>query len=184
MAFTELVDLDADTATAIGGRNKKTGKPNPTSIEGYYIGSRTMPNAKNPNKPSVLHIFKTADGNVGVWGKTNLDQKLSAVTHGTMTRVKFTGMKETKNNPMYCYSVAVDNENVIDVGAAGNSYDHGAEDTDDYVGEDTYGTVDEEELPPDELPPVAALPPKRAAPPPAANVNRVKQLLQQRKQSA
>ena len=41
MAFKEVQSLEAENAISLGGRNKKTGKENPTKAEGYYLGSRT-----------------------------------------------------------------------------------------------------------------------------------------------
>lgn len=115
MAYEELPDLDASETIALGGVNKKTGKPNPSKIEGYFIGTRTIESAKSKTGVCSLHIFQTPKGNVGVWGKTNLDQKLKGVTPGFCLKVEFTGMKETKNNPMYTYKVSIDKSNKIDI---------------------------------------------------------------------
>lgn len=117
MAFEDVVDLDCSVTYAIGGVDKKSGKKNPTSIEGYYLGSRQVPNSKYNNGMSTLHIFQTTRGNEGVWGKTNLDTQLSTVTPGRLTRVIFIGMVDTKNNPMYKYKLQVDKKNTINVGA-------------------------------------------------------------------
>lgn len=115
MAFKQIADLDASTATALGGVNKETGKKNPTAIEGYFIGTRKVPSRKAKSGFCNLHILQTAQGNVGVWGKTNLDQKLPTVTPGHMIRITFVGMVETGNNPMYKYKVEVDSDNTIEV---------------------------------------------------------------------
>jgi hypothetical protein len=42
MAFKETNGAESDTSISLGGLNKKTNKPNPTSIEGYYIGSQQI----------------------------------------------------------------------------------------------------------------------------------------------
>lgn len=115
MAFKPLADLDASTTTAIGGVNKETGKKNPTSIEGYFVGTRQVPSRKAKSGFCSLHILQTAQGNVGVWGKTNLDQKIPSVLPGQMIRISFVGMVETPNNPMYKYKVEVDADNTIEV---------------------------------------------------------------------
>jgi hypothetical protein len=159
MAFKQLADLDADVTYALGGRDKKSGKANPTSIEGYYIGFRQVPSPKSKTGFAALHIFQTAKGNVGVWGKTNLDNKLGRVTPGLMTRVTFTGMKETKNNPMYTYSVEVDEENSIDVGTppeASSAVDEDQAADRDYSEDDYPDSDDGEETPMDEVPPARA----------------------------
>lgn len=116
MAYEEVQDLGTDTVTAIGGSNKKTGKANPTSIEGYFIGSRDVPSSMSKTGLAKIHVFKTAKGNEGVWGKTDLDIKLASVPIGTMTLVKFDRMQVTKGKqPMYKYKVSVDRDNIIEV---------------------------------------------------------------------
>lgn len=136
MAFTEIPDLDASETVSLGGANKKTGKKNPTSIEGYYIGTRQVPSQKAKSGFAALHILQTERGNVGVWGKTNLDQKMAGVVPGSMIRITFVGMVETRNNPMYKYKVEVDTSNSIDVSsvsselpAEGDEDSSGADDT-------------------------------------------------------
>lgn len=169
MAFKELADLDTATCTAIGGVDKKSGKKNPTSIEGYYIGTKQVASKKSKTGLADLHVIQTSKGNVGVWGKTNLDQKMKTVTPGLMTRISFTGMQETKNNPMYKYKVEVDETNFIDVGGVSESSVSGSEaDSDEsnsYESQDSYSSDEPEEsdafgeqLPPDEpvLPRAAA----------------------------
>lgn len=155
MGFKSLADLDADVCYALGGSDRKTGKANPTQVEGYYIGSRQVPSPKSKTGFAALHIFQTPEGNVGIWGKTNLDSKLGRVTPGTMARVTFLGMKETKNNPMYVYGVEVDSDNTIPVGEPPTS--SGADGSDDEPLSD-----DEDLSPMDEVP--QAPPPRAAAP--------------------
>jgi hypothetical protein len=115
MGFKEVSSLDADTVIALGGQDKKTKKANAKQIEGYYLGSRTVADKKKKDGKSYIHVFQTAEGNTGVWGKTDLDRKLLAVTPGTMTRATHTGFRETPNGDMYTYKVEVDSENTIDV---------------------------------------------------------------------
>lgn len=116
MGYEEITDLGTDTVTAIGGVNKKTNKPNPTSIEGYFLGSREVPSAMSKTGFAKIHVFQTPKGNEGVWGKTDLDIKLAGVTPGTMTLVKFDRMQANKGKqPMYKYKVSVDKDNTIEV---------------------------------------------------------------------
>lgn len=116
MGFKEIASLDADKTIALGGKDKKTGKPNPTSVEGYYLGSREVENGMGKSK---IHFFQTSKGNVGVWGKTDSDRKLAGVTPGVMTRISFTGMQSIPGKqPMYKYKVEVDNENTTEVSTA------------------------------------------------------------------
>lgn len=134
MAFKELLELDANTTIAIGGVNRKTGKKNPTSAEGYYLGSREVPSTKSKTGKCWIHYLSTDEGNLGVWGKTNMDKKIVQVPTGTMVRITFTGMKPSKNGDMYVYSVALDKENTIDMEA-----DSGAsEEEEDVDGGDDY----------------------------------------------
>jgi hypothetical protein len=191
MGFQEVVSLDCDKAIQLGGSDKKTRKPNPTSIEGYYVGSKQIPSAKNKSGFTKLHVFQTGNGSVGVWGKTDLDTKLAGVASGTMTRVTYTGMKPTKNNPMYVYKVEVDSDNTIDTSAleaSSSDYaEYGDEDGDAPVGDEPTEETDpgEEEAQPDEPPPARAKPPvKPAATPSAAQQAKVKALLAGRKTPA
>jgi hypothetical protein len=188
MAFKELADLDCGVSIALGGKDKK-GKANPTRIEGYYIGSRDVPSAKSKTGFAKLHVFQTQKGNVGVWGKTNLDQKMTSVTPGAMVRVSFVGMVPTKNNPMYKYKVEVDAENTIEVASGGGEeasddtgYDSGTDDSQGYEepGYEPESDVDQEEPPMDEAPPARPTQAARkAAPPSAERQAKVQQLLSQ-----
>jgi hypothetical protein len=119
MGFKEVASLDAEKTIALGGVDKKTGRKNPTSVEGYYLGSRTVESKKGESK---IHFFQTEKGNLGVWGKTDSNRKLGAVTPGTMTRISFDKMQETPNGEMYKYKVEIDSDNVIDVGGIGSNY--------------------------------------------------------------
>lgn len=147
MAFNEVTSLDADTTISIGGFNKKTKKDNPTSAEGYYLGNRTVETKTGVSK---LHFFKTADGNLGVWGKTDMDRKLSSVNPGTMTRVSFARMQETPKGDMYVYKVEVDSDNTIDVSlfTQNTSPAESAQSYDDGVDEDNADdeTVDQDAI--------------------------------------
>lgn len=118
MGFKERTSLDADTTTAIGGQNKKTGKKNPSTIEGYYLGSREVESKKSKNGKASIHFLQTSKGNVGVWGKTDLDRKISGVEPGAMVRITHTGMQATPNGEMYKYKVEVDEDNTVEVSAA------------------------------------------------------------------
>lgn len=117
MGYKEVASLEADVTIALGGKNRKTGKTNPTEVEGYYLGNRKVTDTKKKSGFSYIHFFQTANGNIGVWGKTDLDRKLLTVTPGTMTLASFDRMVETPNGEMYRYKVAVDTDNTIVVAA-------------------------------------------------------------------
>ena len=130
MAFQEISDLDAATTISIGGYNKKLRKENPTAVEGYFLGSKATKNNKSASGVSYLHILQTSKGNVGVWGKTDMDRKLASATPGTMIKIEFSGMQATKNGEMYKYKVSVDKDATIEVApppaakpTAASSYD-------------------------------------------------------------
>jgi hypothetical protein len=112
MGFKEVSSLDADVTIALGKTDKSTGKPYPKSAEGYFLGSRTVENKRGESK---LHFLQTRDGNVGLWGTTDLNRKLSNVNPGVMIRVTSTGTKPTPNGDMYTYKVEVDADNTIEV---------------------------------------------------------------------
>lgn len=136
--FKEVASLDADVTIAIGKKDKKTGKAYPKTAEGYYLGKRTVEGKKGE---SVLHFLQTEDGNLGVWGTTDLNRKLSQVKDGVMVRITSTGTKPTKNGDMYTYKVEVDASNTIEVDLSESSADE------EGAGEDdgTYGTDNEDD---------------------------------------
>lgn len=116
MGFKTVSDLSTDNAIALGGFNKKTRQDNPTTITGYYLGSKDVDSPMSKTGKAKLHIFQTSGGNTGVWGKTDLDRKMGSAQVGALTRVTFDGLLEIKGkNPMYKYKVEVDTENTIDV---------------------------------------------------------------------
>ncbi len=153
MAFTEVQDLACDTAISLGGRDKKTGKPNPTSITGYYIGTREFDSKFGRSK---IHILQTAKGTVGVYGKTDLDRKMTAVTAGWSVRITQNGSTPTnKGNDMLKFKVEVDKENFIQVDLPNSNEEEGVavsggDENDAYE----YST-EEEDLPVETSRPVA-----------------------------
>lgn len=167
MAFREVNNADAEKSISLGGFNKTTKKDNPTSVTGYYLGFKDIASKKSPSGKSKLHIFQTKDGNLGVWGKTDLDRKLETVTNGTMVRASYKGTITTKNgNTMYEFKVEIDEDNTIEVAAS-----------EEVEGDDGYEDEEEDRLP-DEVPPVRASAPKQVTPPPSASAQaKTKELL-------
>lgn len=115
MAYITKFDGQTDTTIQLGGVSKQDGKPNPTSIEGYFLGTKEIPDSGYG--PGKLHIFQTSDGTIGVWGKTNSNRLLTKDLAGQMVLLTFTGMGEKKKgkNPAYMYSVQHDPNNTTDV---------------------------------------------------------------------
>jgi len=115
MGFKEVQSLDADIIIALGGKDKRTGKTNPKTAEGYYLGARKVESRKAKAGYSYLHFLQTEAGNLGIWGKTDLDRKLTTVTPGAMVRITQTSMQPTPNGDMYKFKVEVDLDNTIEV---------------------------------------------------------------------
>lgn len=138
MGFSEVQSLDADVTVALGKKDK-AGKPYPKQVEGYYLGLRKVQNKRGE---SSLHFLKTANGNLGVWGTTDLDRKLNQVQVGTMIKVTSTGTKPTPNGEMYTYLVEQDKANTIEVEAP--SYNAAASESDaDTTSEPEYTDTDD-----------------------------------------
>ena len=114
MAYKEKVSLDAESSISLGGINKKTGQKNPTKIEGYYRGFKPVETDYGPAK---LHIFQTAQGNVGVWGKSVSNKLLTSELIGQMVELSFTGMGKPAKGRQAAYEFKVrhDEDNRIDV---------------------------------------------------------------------
>lgn len=181
MAFKTVADLASDTAITLGGSDKKTGKPNPKTAEGYYIGFKTTTSKFGDAK---LHIVQTPKGNLGIWGKTDMDNKLSGVIPGSMVRITYTGeVPSGKGNPMKKFTVEVDDDNRIEVAgtAPAEGQDLGsADDQDADLGDDT--DLEDDEPMPDEVPPQRAQPAKQAAQAPSADrQKRVQELLRSKR---
>lgn len=117
MGFRTVTDLDAETTISLGGYNKKTKRDNPVSVEGYYLGSRKVDSKKAKLGFCYIYYFQTPKGNVGVWGKTDLDRKMQTVETGVMVRASFSRMVPTPNGEMYKYTVEFDPHNSIEVSA-------------------------------------------------------------------
>jgi len=188
MAFKEVSSLESETTIAMGGTNKKTGKANPTKIEGFYLGKREVQDRKKKSGVSSIYYLQTAKGNVGVWGKTDLDRKMAEVSKGAMIRVTQSGTRETPNGDMYLFKVEVDLDNTID--ADNLPHDQFLADGGEQEGNESYADanetedeeeetgVDEEEQALDEAPARRAAPPKTAArAPDAARQAKVQALL-------
>ncbi len=181
MAFERVKTLETDNTIGLGGKNKSTQKLNPTQIEGYFLGTRKVDSTKDKRGFSYIHVFQTSKGNVGVWGKTNMDRQLEVVQPGTMTRVTATGKtRPTKNGDMILFNVEVDTGNTIEVEglSAQESTDDGTEEGDgtaDYGTEDQGADDDSNQEAPE------AIPASARAPSNAAQQARVASLLGKKK---
>lgn len=136
MAYKKKIELKADDAISLGGINSKTGEKNPISVEGHYLGAKTTPDTGYGE--GKLHIFSTARGTVGVWGKSHLNRLLTSDHVGQMCLVTFTGMSIPKKGkrPAYQYELQYDAENTIDV--SGITVETSDEEPEDTVDSDDY----------------------------------------------
>ena len=163
MGFTEVQDLGCDVAITLGGINKKTNKKNPTQIEGYFLGSRDIASKFSKTGFAKMHVLQTPDGNVGVYGKTDLDRKMLSVAPGVCVRVTQSGSVPTnKGNDMLKFKVEVDAENTIDVNLV-TAYAN-AEQPDDSEETD----LDSHDSALDETPAARTVAPARPAPTPSS----------------
>lgn len=162
MAWETKATLDAETTVSLGGKDKATGKVNPTALEGYFLGNRPTPDQGYGE--GVLHIFQTQNGNVGVWGKTNSIRLMTDEHIGQMCLLTFTGMSKPKKgrNPAYLYKLQFDKTNTIDVSAietatadAEPDYSEGVQET-DVAEEDTTESYVSQPAPARATPPKAA----------------------------
>lgn len=114
MAYDELGQIKS---IQLGGVNTKTGKKNPTQLEGYYIGYEKRPNKFNPDKPKNFYKFQTAEGDVGIYASAGLDKVLESATLGVMTKIVATGetLDVGKGNPMKIFKAYQDKSNSIEV---------------------------------------------------------------------
>lgn len=156
MGFKEVMDLDAERIISLGGFDKKTRKANQDQIEGYFLGSKKIASTKNKSGVAYIHIFKTAEGQLGVWGKTDMDRKLLNQPIGNMVRLTCIGQVPTKNGDMYKYKLEVDSDNIIDTSTIiSKGFSSGADEeydeeylTGDY---DSDEEAEEEDLSPEPL---------------------------------
>lgn len=118
MAYKDVVGLEADVTITLGGFNKKEKKDNPDFLEGYFLGTKKVPSTGKYGKPGKfdsIHYFQTKDGNIAVWGKTKLNEKLLLVPKGVMTEITYAGTVTTNNGDMHNYKLRQDPDNTIEV---------------------------------------------------------------------
>lgn len=181
MAFKEVVLLDSSNTIALGGVDKNTNKPNPTSITGYYMGSEERQGNYGPFK---LHKFQTTKGLVGIYGKADMNKKLGQVPIGTQTTVTDTGKTERgpKGNTKRIFKVQQDAEDTIEVQSSNanpgsESFDEG--DTYEHDHSESYGSGEDAEI--DDVP-VAPARTKAAAMDADMRAKKVQELMNKNKQ--
>lgn len=143
MAMKEIQSLDADKTYRIDDSGEEN---TTTEISGYYLGYREVVSTKYAGQITRLHLFQNDEGQVGVWGKKRMDQKLAGIpapsnpitpTDGVaqFTTVRYNGEIENKGFPnSKDFKVLTDKENTIEISvalSAGLSSEVGAADSDD-----------------------------------------------------
>ncbi len=174
MAYEEINDLGAEKTFALGGvrTDKKTQKrfKNPKEVEGYYLGTKVVQLA-GQEKPSKIHIFQgevrndkgetVFTGNVGIWGKTDLDRKLENAKIGLMTKAYFDKMQDPAQvkpgkRQMYLFKSFQDQTNSITVeGVSGEEVFETEEEAVEAAADTASEEAFEEEAALDEEEPVA-----------------------------
>lgn len=107
----EVVRVEADTLVTLGKINKVTGKPYLKQLEGYLIGHTALTGLHI--KDAVVWFIKTNKGNVGLYGRIDLNRKLQLVTAGTYVRITSIGLNE--QGTIYLYKVEYDSANTIEL---------------------------------------------------------------------
>lgn len=177
MAFQPKSTLIADSYTALGGVNKKTGKPNPKAIEGFYLGSKQVDSDLSRTGKAWHHFFKNSSGTVGVYGKTDLDRRLDTKDVGYLLRVTCTGSTPIKGkNDMYTFSVDIDPDQRMDSASlpslSDDAYEQPAAD------DEPSGIEDDVDMPP---PARSTAPTNPARTPSLADQERVNAILNSRR---
>lgn len=110
MARKQVHSLDCEKTFGFGPEENQI--PKGKEFKGYYLGSKKV---KSEYGEQLVHIFKTAKGNVGLWGSANLNSNLAQIEPGCMTfvtyneKIKLAGGKSMKK-----FSVEFDDEDKID----------------------------------------------------------------------
>ncbi len=108
MALQKKLDLSTDQVFGMGRGEGKI-----TEIKGYYLGSRTVNTA---NGDSVIHVFQTPKGNVGVWGTAKLNSNFTAGDLGVYQEIFYKGkVKLAGGKTQHTYDFMNDLENTIEV---------------------------------------------------------------------
>lgn len=176
MGYIKKPTLTCDKVVQLGGEG------NPTEVEGYYLGHRVTDGEYGPGK---IHVFQTKEGNVGVWGKTNLNSMLTSEHAGQMVLVSFTGMSKPKKGrrPAYLFELQYDPKNTIDVTGVQASAQDGEEDESfsTYSAENEADNFESDSVVDEPAPVRAKAPARPAAAPSAARQAQVQALLNGRK---
>lgn len=165
MARKKVIDLNADTTVGFGNKpgQIKAGQ----TLEGFFLGSKSV---STKTGPSTLHVLQTEKGNLGLWGSANLNSKLAQIAVGTMVFITYKKMIKVPKGTMKLFEVEYDDEQSIhaeevDVNFSTASSEDEASEEYELVEESAEEIVEEVEEAPA---PRAAAPVSRAAAPRAS----------------
>ncbi len=141
MALKAVPNFSSNIEVKIGGVDKKTGKPNPTSVKGYYLSTSVNPNGKYGVSKS--HFLQTPRGVELIWGKKNMDKQIEQYAKpGMMIEINYTGMRDTPKGAMHTFELKVDEDDTIDVvlprtnSAQADTANGGTDEEDNYENDD------------------------------------------------
>lgn len=90
-----------DKSISLYGNDKVTGKPNPSSVKGFYVGYE-LRDSKFSEKPNYAWILQTAEGRVRVFSATYLDYAMNdareegALLPGQLIEIQYLGKEKSK----------------------------------------------------------------------------------------
>lgn len=158
MAFQDFSNPRPEKWVTLGGRNKETGKPNPTTAKGYYLGSFESQNKFNKDKKNTNLVLMTPQGLLGLTAPSHLVKKIkenetnlakrNIDARGLMVEISFVGEQDVgKGNPMKLFKVGFDPENrgSSELTLLTEESETGSDEESDYVGPDSYDQVAEQE---------------------------------------
>lgn len=100
-------NLTTNVTITLGGAVEETGKPNPTSAVGYYLGTKSfekLDTRSNEMKTKTLNFLLTGDGIIGVWGgKSVIDSGFSKADIGVKLEIEYLGLTKSKKPGGYKY---------------------------------------------------------------------------------
>jgi hypothetical protein len=117
MARKQVVVTDFNRFVKIGGLNDD-GTPRETKFAGYLMGyeKRAGKYLSEDGTPKTqnLYRFQTPEGEVGMYGSTDLDKQLTTIPPGSMVWIEYKGKKPTKSGrKMDSYLVEFDDDNRV-----------------------------------------------------------------------
>jgi hypothetical protein len=108
MALVDKQDLSTDSVFGLGDGQDKL-----QSIEGYYLGNREV---KTANGDSIIHVFKTPKGNVGIWGTAKLNSNLGTEDLGVFQSITYKGkVRIAGGKTQHTYRFQSDSDDTIEV---------------------------------------------------------------------